>query len=795
MSRSSACVLIATVLWLALGGLCGAEAAEPIRKPNIVLIFIDDMGYADVGCFGADDLRTPHIDRLAAEGMKFTSYYAAPVCSMSRASLMTGCYNVRVSVPGVLYPDSEIGLNPDEVTVAEVLKSRGYATACIGKWHLGDRPAHLPTRQGFDEYFGIPYSNDMGLTTHPKRNFPPLPMMQGETVIETEPDQSQLTRRYTEQAVRFITEHKDGPFFLYLPHSMVHIPLDASEPFKGKSKRGIYGDAVEEIDWSVGRIMAVLDELSIADQTLVMFTSDNGPASQAQGSAKPLRGRKESSYEGGMREPTIIRWPGHVPAGTVCDRIVGNIDVLPTFAALAEAPLPKDRTLDGRDFSSLLTNPDGPSVRRVQLYHVRSGAAQAIRIDDYKLRIHRNRVELFNLADDIRESKNLASAMPQKVAELRAELHRRDQDIRQHQRPPGRAEAIKPPMINTRPGSEYADADRKFQGIPSIARAPGGRLWAAWYGGGKKEGPNNYIMLSTSGDDGQNWSDLKLVVDPPFRASEPAVWVDPGGRLWLAINLYPKGLGGGDTQMWAVTTDDPDQADPTWSKPRLLARNLNNFNKPIVLKSGAWLWPAGDWWMGRDLKHPSRPLLSDDQGRSFQPGGPVLVPPKVREFDEYNVVELRDGRLWLLTRTTSGRPYESFSSDGGKTWSPATASATIRHTHSRHFLTRLRSGNLMLIKHGPIDQNVGRSQLMAFVSSDEGRTWQGGLMLDEREQVSYPDGCQAPDGTIYVAYDYERTGASQILMARFTEADVLAGRVVSDGAALRCVINDAAGQP
>lgn len=349
------------------------------------------------------------------------------------------------------------------------------------------------------------------------------------------------------------------------------------------------------------------------------------------------------------------------------------------------------------------------------------------------------------------------------------------------------------PRVNLSPGPEYADAKREFQGIPSIARAPGGRLWATWYGGGKHEGPENYIMLATSGDDGQTWSDLKLVVDPPYRASEPGVWGDPQGRLWLMCNLYPQGLCGGETSMWVIVAEDPDQENPTWSAPRLLAHNLNCFNKPIVLDSGVWLWPTGNWWKGRDIANPSRPLLSADQGRTFEPGGPVLVPPAVREFDEYNVVQLRDGRLWLLTRTKGG-PYEAFSDNGGRTWTPAEPNPTIKHAVARHFLTRLRSGKLLLVKHGAIDRKTGRSHLMAFVSSDEGQTWEGGLMLDERNQVSYPDGYESPDGMVYLIYDFQRHLAAQILLARFTEQDVLAGRLVSERSALRLVINDAGGR-
>ncbi|MCX6853817.1 MAG: sulfatase, partial [Verrucomicrobia bacterium] len=333
--------------------LGGPSLASEPPKPNIVLIFIDDMGYADIGPFGNTKVRTPHLDKMAAEGMKFTSFYATPVCSMSRACLMTGCYNTRVSIPGVLFPKDTIGLNSNEITLAEIVKQRGYATCAIGKWHLGWQKEFLPTRQGFDHYFGLPYSNDM-YVGNSGRDFPPLPLINDETVIETEPDQSQLTQRYTKEAVKFIREHQAAPFFVYLPHTMVHFPLAVSEAFKDKSKMGLIGDTIEEIDWSVGQIIATLQELHLDEKTLVIFTSDNGPAKRE---APPFRGAKGSIYEGGVREPCIMRWPGKIPAGTSCDRIAGNIDVLPTFAKLVGVEPQKDHILDGRDITPLMFDP------------------------------------------------------------------------------------------------------------------------------------------------------------------------------------------------------------------------------------------------------------------------------------------------------------------------------------------------------------------------------------------------------------------------------------------------------
>ncbi len=440
------------LFWMAFAA-ASMTAAE--RPPNVVLIFIDDMGYADIGPFGNTEVKTPHLDKFASQGMKFTSFYATPVCSMSRACLLTGCYNTRVSIPGVLFPNSKVGLHPNEVTLGDIAKQKGYATTAIGKWHLGFQPEFLPTKQGFDSYFGIPYSNDMG--TKPARpNFPPLPLIRNDKVIETEPDQSQLTKRYTEEAVKFIRANQDKPFFLYLPHTMIHFPLAASADFKGKSKMGFIGDTIEEIDWSVGEITKTLDELKLNENTLVIFTSDNGPAQRA---APPFRGNKGTIFEGGVREPCIMRWTGKIPAGVICNRIAGNIDVLPTMAKLIGAELPKDRTLDGRDISSLLLDPQAPDVRDTHLYFTGAGALAAIRVGDWKLFLNglpavANKKQpdgtkkkllaidvpaLFNLANDLGETKNVAEDNPEIVKQLRDTANKHWDEIKNNKRPAGEA--------------------------------------------------------------------------------------------------------------------------------------------------------------------------------------------------------------------------------------------------------------------------------------------------------------------------------------------------------------------
>ena len=422
------------------------------EKPNFIVLFTDDQGYQDVGCFGSPDIKTPNLDRMAAEGMKFTDFYsAAPVCTPSRAALLTGCYAPRVGLPRVLFPTDVIGLNESEVTIAEILKQQGYATCCVGKWHLGHRKEFLPTRHGFDEYFGIPYSNDMGpnpLAEH----FPPLPIIEGEEITETDPDLSQLTRRYTERALRFIEKNKDRPFFLYLPHTMPHTPLAASERFKGKSARGLYGDVIEEIDWSVGEILKALKKHGLDERTLVIFTSDNGPWLQRKehgGSALPLRAGKGTTYEGGMRVPCIMRWPGEVPAGGSCREVAATIDVLPTLAALAGAEAPKDRIIDGKDIRPLLAGRPGAESPHEAYFYCAGKGVQAMRCGKWKLRVTRPRAEtqpaepiheLYDLKADVGEKNNLADDNPEVVKRLKGLMDALAEDLKTNARPPGRVE-------------------------------------------------------------------------------------------------------------------------------------------------------------------------------------------------------------------------------------------------------------------------------------------------------------------------------------------------------------------
>jgi len=404
-------------------------------RPNFIIIFTDDQGYQDVGCFGSPLIKTPNLDRMAADGMKFTDFYvAAAVCSPSRAALLTGCYPPRVGITKVLFPKDDIGLNVAEITIADILKARGYVCACVGKWHLGHLPEFLPMQQGFDCYYGIPYSNDMQIERGGKSG-PPL--MKNDQIIEHPADQTTLTQRYTKQAIKFITENKDRPLFLYLAHTMPHMPLHISEKFKGKSKRGLYGDVIEEIDWSVGRILKTLKSLFIDEKTLVLFTSDNGPwlsKGENGGSALPLRDGKGTTYEGGMRVPCIARWPGKIPAGKVCYELCAAIDLLPTIAKLAGTKAPADRVIDGRDIWPLMSGKLGAKSPHKAFYYYKGDMLEAVRSGKWKLRRGKE-TQLYDLEVDISEKHNLASDRPKIVEQLTDMMREFDRQLKANVRP------------------------------------------------------------------------------------------------------------------------------------------------------------------------------------------------------------------------------------------------------------------------------------------------------------------------------------------------------------------------
>ncbi len=456
MKHSTTKLVLAVAGFLLTVLLTGFAHAND-RPPNVVIIFCDDMGYADIGPFGAKGYETPHLERMAREGRTFTDFHVGrSVCSPSRAALLTGCYPVRVGVPGNFGPNSKTGLDPDEITIAEVVKQRGYATAMFGKWHLGHLPGFLPVRQGFDQWFGLPYSNDMWPHhPDPRYHFPDLPLMNGTEVVNPAIDdevQRNLTTWYTEGAVKFIEEKKDQPFFIYLAHAQPHVPLFVSDRFKGTTQRGLFGDVVAELDWGVGQILDALKRTNVDENTLVVFTSDNGPwllYGDHGGSAGPLREGKGTSFEGGFRVPCVMRWPGTIPAGTTCRQFAATMDLLPTVAGLAGADVPSDRIVDGKDIRALMVGEKDAQSPHDVFYYYAGRNLQAVRTGQWKLLLPHSYshpakpgtggmngkggsrpigLSLFDLQSDVGEMVNVADANPDVVRKLQAlaELARED---------------------------------------------------------------------------------------------------------------------------------------------------------------------------------------------------------------------------------------------------------------------------------------------------------------------------------------------------------------------------------
>ena len=463
--------LVAGWLWI----LCAtpvAWAKSEARRPNFIILLADDLGYGDLSCYGSRQISTPRLDRMAAEGIRFTDFHVtASICSPSRASLLTGRYAQRAGLPFVLFPTERKGLAPEEITLAELLKPRGYATACIGKWHLGFLPPFRPARQGFDYFFGLPYSNDSAKQPADKPFDPvlapvELPLMHGDEIIEAPVNQETLTERYTEEAIKFIRQNRDRPFFLYLAHTFPHKPLHASERFRAKSRGGLFGDTVECIDWSTGRILDALKQAGLDGQTLVVFASDNGaaPAGQfkagqgAGGSNGPLRGLKFTSYEGGFRVPAISRWPGKIPAGRTCTELATAMDLFPTFAKLAGATLPRDRVIDGKDIWPLLTKSAARTPHELFCYYL-DNQLQAVRSGRWKLFLEqteypkvatilytnrpqvlerhfplRDQPSLYDLDRDLAESNDIARDHPHIVKRLEQLAHDFDRRLQADRR-------------------------------------------------------------------------------------------------------------------------------------------------------------------------------------------------------------------------------------------------------------------------------------------------------------------------------------------------------------------------
>ena len=834
-------VVLRCVVLILLSAFLAAPALAADR-PNIVLIFVDDMGYGDLGCYGNKVHQTPNIDRLAAEGQRWTSFYSAgATCVPSRRGLMTGRHPALMGRADLVAARGRL--------MPAVLKQCGYATAILGKWHLAGYPKDFtkspmhPLECGFDHHFGTPGSNDVPapkgkvqnrevFDTCDKFTFQ-VPLIRGREVVEFPANQELFTSRYTAEAVQWIEKNKDGPFFLYLAHNMPHAPVFASEKFQGKSRGGRFGDVVEEIDWSVGQIMKAVKDAGIDERTLIVFTSDNGPWSMFGphgGSAGPLRGEKGTSWEGGYRVPGIFRWPGKIKPGVI-DGMGANLDLYSTFAKLASGSEPPgDATrqvgFNSLDLSDTLLGAK-PARRKQWLYS--SGGAVAFRSGRFKIHLstkdrssnpntrkreplaHHDPPLLFDLSQDLGEQHSITADHPEVVSRLVEELARfRKQPPRVVKAPPEAARikameriadfALAPPKLNTSPLPDY-DYDQLDYGMTiGIERTPAGRLWACWVAGG--DSPAAFFVLATSDDDGESWSKPRLVVDahddrlPAERSVLVGnLWTDPLGRLWLIFD-QSMDMFDGRAGVWVAVCENPDAEKPKWSRPRRIWHGVT-LNKPTVLSSGEWMLPISlDQRPGfREFKGCFRNLdplrganvfVSNDQGETWQRRGCVRFPNP--DWHEHMIVERKGGALWMLARTGKGI-MQSTSTDHGKTWSEPSFPA-IKHPVARFHVRRLASGRILLVKHGKsIDTHAGRSMLTAWLSEDEGRTWQGGLMLDERKGISYPDGFQEPGGLIYISYDRNRSTDGEILLARFTEDDILAKKLVGPKSKLKMLIS------
>lgn len=784
-------------------------------KPNFIIIFCDDLGYADIGPFGSENHRTPHIDRMASEGMRLTSFYSTcGVCTPSRSSLMTGCYPKRIGMhesekgQWVLFPGNQRGLNSEETTIAEVLKEQGYATAIVGKWHLGDQPEFLPTRHGFDSYFGIPFSNDMGKMDRPLKMYPPTPLLRNETVVEMEPNQRYITRRYTEEALSFIEQNQDNPFFLYLPHSMPHWPQYSSKGFSEKSANKSWGDAVEEIDWSTGQILERLKMLGIDKKTLVIFTSDNGGAIHHGAVNKPLRGGKGTTWEGGQRVCCVARWPGKIEANSSTDCLAVSFDLLPTFASLAGNSESPKRTIDGKNISSILLGESDVSPHEDFFYYFR-GELNAVRSGDWKLFVKRrprrdkpaklSQPELYNLAVDIAETHNVADRHPDVVTRLmkKIELARTDlgdgkEHAGQNVREPGFvADAT---TLTKNASDELTQTDVFVSGqdgyhtyrIPSLLTTPKGTLLATCEGRktSRSDHGNLDLVMKRSEDLGQTWSEMQVVYeeggDKQITIGNPCPVVDQEtGTIWMPFCRD-------NDDVFVMSSNDDGM---TWSKPREITADV---------KRDGWGWYATGPGVGiqltrgkyngrlvipcdhREVKNGksikmSHVFYSDDHGVTWKLGGTVGD-----HTDECQVVELHDGRLMINMRNywsreggqkeLGGKRSVAISNDGGETWEdfqfdetliePVCQASFLKHSDDVYRPAPLLFSNPASTKN--------RSNLTVRMSSDQGTTWPISKSI-HAGPAAYSCLAVLPDRSIGCLYESgDNTAYERLRFARFT---------------------------
>lgn len=793
---------------LALAALLALAA--PVRAadaPNVVLIFTDDMGYSDVGCFApparpgatkASD--TPNLDGLAKQGVKLTDFHVSQaVCSASRSSLLTGCYANRIGIHGALGPNARHGIHADETTLAEVCKSKGYATGAVGKWHLGHHPQFLPTRHGFDSYFGLPYSNDMwpGHPEAKKGTYPPLPLFENEKVFNanvTAADQAKLTAQYTERAVKFIAENKAKPFFLYVAHSMPHVPLFVSDKFKGKSERGLYGDVIREIDWSVGEILKALDEHKLAQNTLVIFTSDNGPwlsYGNHAGTAGQLREGKGTSWEGGVRVPFIARWPGKLEAGSECHIPAMTIDVLPTVAKLIGAE-PPERKIDGKDIFPLLQcAPDADMVHDAYFHYYATNELQAVRTRSWKLvlphtyrtmdgqpagkdgtpgrykQVKVEKPELYHVSQDRGETKNVADANPKVVKQLLdlAEQAREElgdsltKRTGKGTREPGRLKEEPRPAA---PSKEAAPApftaelifplDKRHNHAPGIVECPNGDLLVSWYrGSGERSADDVAVYGARKKAGAEGWGDAFLMADTPgFPDCNTTMWVDKDGKLWLFWPVILANSWESCITSYRVSSDYQKAGAPKWDWQANILLKPRDFEAVMLREFGAWKKQVAD--------------------ASQMPFDPDVAPLKKQVGDKLlsrlgwqprcKPTVLSTGRVLLpLYSDTYNAGLMAISDDGGKTW---TASQPLAGFGSiQPAVLERKDGTLVayMRENGPF------KKVRACESKDRGESWDTVTSTDLLNPGSGLDAVRLASGNWLMVYNDTKKGRSSLAVS------------------------------
>ncbi len=777
---------------LTMGPVAAAE------KPNIVIIFTDDQGYGDVGCYGAKQFSTPNLDQLAQQGIRFTDFHVSqPVCSASRASLLTGCYANRIGIHGALNPNARHGLHADETTIAEICKSQGYVTGIAGKWHLGHHPQFLPTRHGFDTYFGLPYSNDMW-PYHPeakKGAYPPLPMFQDEKIINADvspEDQTQLTTQYTEFAVKFIAANKDKPFFFYLAHSMPHVPLFVSDKYKGKSPGGLYGDVIEEIDWSVGQIMKALDDHQLTEKTLLIFTSDNGPwlsYGNHSGSAGPLREGKGTVWEGGVRVPFIARWPGQIPAGSVCREPAMTIDLLPTIAAILGAELPK-RTIDGKDIGPLLRNePNARCPHQAYFHYYGQGELQAVRSGKWKLILpHTYRTmagqtpgrdgqpgrykfvkieqpELYDLDADIGETKNVAAEHPEIVKKLlalaenaRDELgdaltRRTGRGVRE----PGRLPPVLPQPQPAAAVPEFSaelvfPLHKQHNHAPGIVECPNGDLLVSWYrGSGERTADDVAVYGARKKAQQKHWSEPFLMADTPgFPDCNTALWIDKDQKLWLFWPVVLANSWESCLTHYRISSDYQNDGPPQWKWQGNIPLKPKNFETVMLREFATWKKQLSDV--------AKVPVTLSDEMVKKRVADKLLS--RLGWQPRCKPTVLSSGRILLpLYSDTYSASIMAISDDGGQTW---TASEPLAGFGSiQPAVLERRDGTLVAY----MRENGLFKKIRVAESQDGGVTWGSVYSSDLPNPGSGLDAVKLASGNWLLIYNDTTRGRNSLAVS------------------------------